>query len=78
MADERMLAVFDNDNIRRSLHLKRRDCVPKGKVLDHLWLTGIPVQLVKTRFRWFGHAVRRPVGELLRDLLYTPPLSWRK
>ncbi len=27
VADERMFAVFDNDNIRRILHVRRRDCV---------------------------------------------------
>ncbi len=42
-ADERMLEVFDNDSIRRILHVRRRDCVPS----------------VELRLRWFGDALRR-------------------
>ncbi len=29
--------------------------------------------------RWFGHAARRPEGELIKDLvLPTPPRTWRR
>ncbi len=32
-----------------------------------------------TSLRWFGHAARRPDGELIKDLfLPTPPRTWRR
>ncbi len=37
----------------------------------------IPAQLVQRWLRWFGHAARRPEGELIKDLLLsTPPRTW--
>ncbi len=30
---------------------------------DSIRLTSIPTRLVQRRFRWFGHAARRPDGE---------------
>ncbi len=31
------------------------------------------------RLHWFGYAVRRPEGELIKDLLLpTPPRTWRR
>ncbi len=33
----------------------------------------IPVQLFKRRRRWFGHAARRPDGELIKDPLLPTP-----
>ncbi len=44
-----------------------------------LCLTSIPALLVQRRLRWFGHAARRPEGELIKDLLLpTPPRTWRR
>ncbi len=44
-----------------------------------LCLTSIPTLLVQRRFRWFGHAARRPEGELIKDLLLpTPPRTWSR
>ncbi len=44
-----------------------------------LSLTSIPALLVQRRLRWFGHAARRPEGELIKDLLLrTPPRTWRR
>ncbi len=54
VADERMLVVIGNDSIR---------CIPHAT----LW-TSVE-QLVQRRLRWFGHAARRPDGELIKDLL---------
>ncbi len=35
--------------------------------------------LVRRRLCWFGHATRRPDGELIKDLLLaTPPRTWRR
>ncbi len=35
--------------------------------------------LVQRSLRWFGHAARRPEGELIKDLLLpTPPRTWRR
>ncbi len=68
VADERMLEVFDNDSIRRILRVRRRDCVPSVELRRRLCLTSIPALLVQKRLRWFGHAARRPEGELIKDL----------
>ncbi len=77
---ERMLEVFDNDSIRRSLRVRHRDCVPSVELRHRLSLTSVPALLVQRRLqRWFGHAARRPEGELLKDLLLpTPPRTWRR
>ncbi len=46
---------------------------------EHLRFTIIPALLVQRRLRWFGHAARRPEGELIKDLLLpTPPRTWRR
>ncbi len=74
-----MLEVFDNDSIRRILRVRRRDCVPSVELRHRLCLTRIPALLVQRRLRWFGHAARRPEGELIKDLfLPTPPRTWRR
>ncbi len=74
VADERMLEVFDNDSIHRILRVRRRDCVPSVELRRRLSLTSISALLAQRRFRWFGHAARRPEGELIKDLLLpTPP-----
>ncbi len=42
-------------------------------------LTSTSSQLVQRRLRWFGHAARRPNGEMIRDLLLPTPLrTWRR
>ncbi len=74
VADERMLEVFDNASIRRILCVRRRDCVPSVELRRRLCQTSLPALLVQRRLRWFGHAARRPEGELIKDLLLlTPP-----
>ncbi len=74
-----MLEVFDNDNIHRILRVRRRDCVPTVELRRRLCRTSIPALLVQRRHRWFGHAARRPEGELIKDLLLpTPPRTWRR
>ncbi len=74
-----MLEVFDNDSIRRILRVRRRDCVPSVELRRRLYLTGIPTLLVQRRLRWFGHAARRPEGQLIKDLLLsTPPRTRRR
>ncbi len=73
VADQRMLEVFDNDSVRRILRVRRRECVSSVK-LRRLSLTSIPALVVQRRLRWFGHAARRPEGEVIKDLLLpTPP-----
>ncbi len=72
-----MLEVFDNDSIRRILRVRRRDCVPSVERRHRLSLTSIPALLVQTRLRWFGHAARRPEGELIKGLLLPiPSRTW--
>ncbi len=79
VADERMLEVFENDSIHRILRVRRRDCVPSVELRHRLCQTSIPALLVQRRFRWCGHAARRPEGELIKDILLpTPPRTWRR
>ncbi len=79
VADERMLEVFNNYSIRRTLHVRPRDCVPSVELLRRFCLTSLPALLMQRRLRWFGHAARRPEGELIKDLLEpTPPRTWRR
>ncbi len=79
VADERILDVFNNDSIHRILRVRRRDCAPTVELRRPLCLTSIPALLVQGGFRWFGHAARRPEGELIKDLLLpTPPRTWRR
>ncbi len=74
-----MLEVFDNDSIRRILRVRCRDCVPSVKLRHRLCLTSITALLVQRRLHWFGHAARRPEGELIKNLLLpTPPRTWRR
>ncbi len=77
VADERMLEVSGNDNIRRILRVRRRDRVPSVELRRRLRLASIPALLVQRRLCWFGHAARRPKGELIKDILLpTPPRTW--
>ncbi len=39
---------------------------------------GAPALLVQRRLRWFGHAARRPEGELIKHLLPTLLRAWRR
>ncbi len=74
-----MLAMFDNASIRRILRVRPRDCVPSVELRRRLSLTSIPALLMQRRLRWFGHAERRPEGELIKNLLLpTPPRTWRR
>ncbi len=69
--------------IRRILRIRRRDCVPSVELRRRLHLTSIPALLLQRRLRWFRHAVRRPEGELIKDLLlpntasHVAQASWR-
>ncbi len=75
VADERMLEVFDNDSMSRILLVRRRDCVTCVELRRRLSLTSIPALFVQRRLRWFGHAARRPEGELIKDLFYPHHLA---
>ncbi len=66
-ADERMLEVFDNDSTHRILHIRRRDSVPSLELWRRICFTSIPALVVQRRLRCFGHAARRPDGELIKD-----------
>ncbi len=67
VADVKMLEAFDNDNIRRILHVKCRDRVSSVEPRRRLCLSSIPALLVQRRLRWFGRATRRPVSELVKN-----------
>ncbi len=64
VADERMSEVFDNENIRRFLQVRRSDCVPSVELRRGLCFTRILAQLMQGRFRWFGHSAKRSDCEL--------------
>ncbi len=68
MADERGLTVFDNDSIRRILHVRRRDCVPAVEMQRRFRLASKPAQLGQRKHRYFDLAARRP-DELIMNLL---------
>ncbi len=77
--DTHYLVIFMNEHFSDILRVRRRDCVPSVELRRHLSLTSIPALLVQRRLRWFGHAVRRPEGELIKDLLLpTTPRTWRR
>ncbi len=49
VADERILEGFDNDSIRRILHVRRIYCVPSVEGQRRPCFTYIPTQLVQTK-----------------------------
>ncbi len=63
VADERILEVC------RILRVRHRNCVSSVELWRRLCLKSIPALLVQIRLGWFGHAVRRPEGELIKDLI---------
>ncbi len=69
VVDERVLVVFENASTRRILYVISRGCVPTAELRCSLRLTNIWAQLIQRRLCLFGHAVRRPEGELIRGLL---------
>ncbi len=69
--------MFDNDSIRRILHVRRWDYVPTAELRHRLRHTSIPAQLAQRRPRWFGHAARRPEGELINIGSHVAQANWR-
>ncbi len=42
-------------------------------------LRALPPVLLQRQLRWFGHAARRPAGEIIREVINPePPVHWRK
>ncbi len=72
--DQRRLEVFDNDCLRRILGRRRLDRVPCAVFRRQLHIRALPPVLLQRRLSWFGHAARRPAGEIIRE----PPVHWRK
>ncbi len=77
LADERMLEVFDNDSIRRILHVKRRDCVPSVELRRRLYLTSIPALFVQRRLRWFGDATTDKEPSSSSTASHVGQVNWR-
>ncbi len=70
VANERKLAVFVNDSIRRILHVRCRDSVPLMELRRRICLTSIPAQLAQLKLL---------DGELTKGfLLPTPPHIWSR
>ncbi len=75
---QRCLEVFDNDCLHRILGCRRRDRVPCEVLCHRLDLRALPPMLLQRRLRWFGHAARRPAGEIIRGIINpVPPSHWR-
>ena len=63
----------------RILRLRRSDREPLVRIRQRLKIGPLRQVLQQRRLRWFGHAARRPEGELIKDVLMASPLpSWRK
>ena len=74
--DLRKPEVFDNDCL---LQCRRIDRVPTTTLRRRLNLRPLSPVLLQCHLRCFGHAARRPEGELMRDLLLPASLpNWRK
>ena len=77
--DLRKLEVFDNECLCYILQCCWIDCVPTTTLCHHLNLHPLAPVLLQRHLRWFGHAARRPEGELICDvLLPTSLLNWWK
>ena len=71
--------MFDNYCLRYILRSRRIDRVPTTTLRRHLNFCPLPHILLQRRLRWFGHAARRPQGELIRDVFLPISLpNWRK
>ncbi len=74
VADESMLEVFPPHSTRKAQRL----CDIRGTVAPPLPYK-FPTLLLQRKLRWFGHAARRPDGELIKGLLLpTSPHTWRR
>ncbi len=77
--DLHRLEVFDNDCLRCFLRCSRRDRVRCSTLRQRCSLRALPSVLIQRRLRWFGHASRRGLGELIREVISSiPPPTWRK
>ena len=77
--DLQKLEVFVNDCLHYILRCCRIDCVRTTTLRRRLNLRPLPSVLLQRHLRWFGHAARRPEGELICDLLLPTSLpNWRK
>ena len=77
VVDLRKLEVSDNDCLRYILRCRRIDRVPTTTLHRRLNLHPLPPVLLWRHLQWFGHAARRPEGELIRDVLLPTSLpNW--
>ncbi len=67
-----MLEVFDNDSIRRVLHVSGTDRVPSVELRRRICLASIPELLVQRRLSSFCHV---PDGELIKKYFCTHHLT---
>ena len=72
------MEVYDNDSVRYICSVRRIDRVRLVDLHQLLRLQPISSIILRNRLRWFGHAVRRPEGELVHDVIAPePPATWR-
>ncbi len=64
VADERMLEIFNNNSIRRTLHVRPRDCVSSVELLQRFCLTSFPALLMQRRLLWFGQTSWRSTKDM--------------
>ncbi len=61
------------------LGCRRQDRIPCVALRHRLHLRALPPVLLRCRLRWFGHAARRPAGEIIREVIKPGhPAHWRK
>ena len=70
--------VFYNDCLRYILRCRWIDRVTTTTLRRLMNLRPLPPVLLQRRLRWFGHAARRPEGELIRDVLLLSSLPKRR
>ncbi|MDY6930075.1 MAG: reverse transcriptase family protein [Pseudomonadota bacterium] len=79
VADRNKIEVFDNDCLRRILHVRRIEHIPVSTLQRKCHLLSMPSLMLQRRLRWFGHVARRSPGELLHEAVHlTPRETWRK
>ena len=78
-SDIHKVDVFDRNCVRRILHIRPLDYVSNESLYHRAHLRPLSQEIHKRRLRWFGHALRRPVGQGIRDVIDPkPPSHWKK
>lgn len=78
-SDLRRLEVFDHYCLCRILRLRWQHFVSNAVVRERCQITSLQQALLARRLCWFGHALRRQRGELIREAIDPIPLrGWKR